>query len=44
MECEDTRSKFCLYIYSGDNDRPHLLIEVRKDVMWNDYGSSQNAE
>jgi hypothetical protein len=33
-----------VYIYSGDNDRPYVLTAVRKDVVWNDYGGSRNAE
>jgi hypothetical protein len=33
-----------VYIYSSDNDRPYVLTAVRKDVVWNDYGGSRNAE
>jgi hypothetical protein len=34
----------CVYICSGDNDRPYVLTAFRKDVVWNDYGGSRNAE
>jgi hypothetical protein len=44
MECEDMRSKLCLYIYSSDNDRLPVLIAVKKDLVWNDYRGSRNAE
>jgi hypothetical protein len=44
MEGEDMGWKLRLYIYSGDNDRLYMLTAVRKNVKWNDYGGSRNAE
>jgi hypothetical protein len=36
-------ANFC-YIYSGDNDRPFVLTAVSKDIVWNDYRGSRNAD